>query len=311
MTSDMTSDIDAAADRLQRWTPPDFSDVSRLAAAIEAHCQEAAPVAPLRILGEGYFSMAVATASGFVFRLGTSPDVFARYQKEWSVLPWLAAHRLPARVPAHRWLIEPSADFPFGGIGYPLIEGRTMTQQDADGPMAQALAEQIAAFNLAVHCLPTAEAFGLGVPDGREVNRQWHLTDRDVSLLALRDVLGATEVAVVDSWWRGFLEYFEARQYVPTITHADIGDENLLVDAPGTHLVGVIDWEHCAVGDPLDDFTGLRYLGNDFLRLTLEAYSGLGRDAGLGPRGYVELGVAAQRLSSDPTSVAARRAHRH
>ncbi|MCC6236581.1 MAG: phosphotransferase [Dehalococcoidia bacterium] len=275
----MTSDIDTHAGRFRRWTPPDFADLQRVARAIEARCPEAAPAGPLRVLGEGFFSLAVTTASGFVFRLGTSPDVFARYEREWRVLPWLASHRLPARVPAHRWLFEPSADFPFGGIGYPLIEGRTLTQEDADGPMAQALAAQIAAFNLAVHRLPTAEAFALGVPDGRDLNREWHLTDRDVSLHALRGVLTSAELAVIEAWWRGFMAYFEARAYAPVMTHADIGDENLLVDASGTHLVGVLDWEHCAVGDPLDDFRHLQYLGPDFLRLALEAYAGLGGTA--------------------------------
>ncbi len=272
----MTSDIDAAARRFRRWTPPDFSNLERVAHAIEAHCPEAAPVAPLRVLGEGFFSLAVATASGFVLRLGTSPDVFARYEKEWRVLPWLARHRLPARVPAHRWLLEPSSDFPFGGIGYPLIEGRVITREDAEGPMGQALAGQVAAFNLAVHRLPTAEAFALGVPDGRDVSREWHLTDRDVSLHALRDVLTSTELATVEGWWRGFIASFEARTYAPLVTHGDIGDENLLVDASGTHLAGVLDWEHCTVGDPFDDFDGLQDLGRDFLGLALEAYARLG-----------------------------------
>ena len=85
----MTSDIDTDSGRFQRWAPPDFSDLEGVARAIEARCGDPAPTQPLRVLGEGFFSLAVATASGFVFRLGTSPDVFARYEKEWRVLPWL------------------------------------------------------------------------------------------------------------------------------------------------------------------------------------------------------------------------------
>lgn len=272
----MTSDIDTTTGRFQRWTPPDFWDLDRVARAIEAHCPEAAPVAPLRILGEGFFSVAAATASGFVFRLGTSPDVFTRYEREWRVLPWLATQRLPARIPAHRWLIEPSSDFPYGGIGYPLIEGRSLTQEDADGPMAAALASQIAAFNLAVHRLSVTEAYALGVPNGRDGNREWHLTDRDVSLHALRGVLSPSECGVIERWWQGFMQHFEAAEHAAVMTHADIGDENLLVDARGTHLVGVIDWEHCAVGDPIDDFRNLQYLGREFFALALEAYDHLG-----------------------------------
>ncbi len=262
--------------RLRRWTPPDFSDLDRLARTIEARCPDAAPVGPLRVLGEGFFSVAVATASGFVFRLGTSPDVFERYQKEWRILPWLARQDLPAAVPAPRWLLAPDAALPFGGIGYPLIEGRTLTLADTEGPHGAALAEQIAAFNLSLHRLPIEEAFALGAPDGREVERAWHDADRAVSLQALAGVLGPKELASVEAWWRRFLRHSEQRSYVARMSHSDIGDGNTLVDPSGVRLVGIIDWEHSAVGDPSADFDGLVDLGRAFRDEAVAAYEKMG-----------------------------------
>jgi aminoglycoside phosphotransferase (APT) family kinase protein len=263
----------------ERWTPPDFSDLAAVARVLEAACPDAAPVAPLRVLGEGFFSVAVATASGMVFRLGTSPDVFARYRKEWRVLPWLMAQSLPLEVPGPRWLLEPDDSFPFGGTGYPLIEGRTLTEADVTGPHRARFAEQIAAFSLAVHRLPVAQAYALGVPDGRTVARAWHEEDRAISTVALEAVLTADEQATVARWWDGFFTAFKARAYAPVMTHGDLGDENLIVSVDGTRLVAAIDWEHCAAGDPLDDFRHLQDLGRDFLDETLAAYRRLGGPA--------------------------------
>ncbi len=273
----------------ERWTPPDFSDLTAVARALESACPEAAPVGPLRLLGEGYFSVAVVTASGHVFRLGTSPDVFARYQKEWAVLPWLARQDLPLEVPAHRWLLEPSPAFPFGGIGYPLIEGRTLTEADVAGPHRARFAEQIAAFNLALHRAPIAEAYALGAPDGREGARAWHETDRAVVRVALADVLTPAERAALEAWWDGFMAAFEARAYTPVFTHSDIGDSNLVVDLDRTRLVGVLDFEHCAVGDPFDDFDGLQDLGRDFYNEAIEAYERLGGPSLAGLEAYLDL----------------------
>ncbi len=263
-------------DPFARWTPPDFSDLAAVARVLEEACPAAAPVAPLRVLGEGYFSVAVATASGMVFRLGTAPDVFTRYQKEWRVLPWLAMQALPLAVPAPRSLLQPGPDFPFGGIGYPLIEGRALTQADVAGPHRARFVEQIAAFNLALHGLPIEEAFALDTPDGRALDRRWDEGDRDIALLALADILTSDEYLVVEGWWTRYFERFAFEGYPLVFKHGDIGDDNLIVDTTGSQIVCVIDFEHCAVGDALDDFRNLQYLGRDFFTETVAAYERLG-----------------------------------
>lgn len=269
----------------ERWTPPDFSDLEQVARNLELACPDAGPVAPLRPLGEGFFSVALATASGAVFRLATGPDVFARYQKEWRVLPWLARQDLPLAIPRPRWLIEPAGGFPFGGIGYPLIEGRTLTEADVAGPQRAHIAEQIAAFNLALHRLPIEEALALRVPDGRVLDRRWDEADRDVVRVALVSALPAQEYAAVEEWWRAYFERLACDGAPLAFQHGDIGDENLLVAPDGSRLVAVIDFEHCAVGDRLDDFCNLQYLGRDFCREALEAYA---RQGGAVPGGVEE-----------------------
>jgi aminoglycoside phosphotransferase (APT) family kinase protein len=219
--------------------------------------------------------MAVATASGAVLRLGTSPDVFERYQKEWRVLPWLRGKDLPVAIPSPRWLLEPGGSFPFGGIGYPLIEGRVLTQADVDGPHRHALSRQIAELNLALHRLPIEEARGLGVPLGTDLKAYWDDLDRTASLAALENALSPAEFAVIEAWWRRYLDATPT-DAAPVFVHGDIGDENLLVTPDGSRIIGVIDFEHCAVGDPLEDFDNLYYLGVPFQLETMAEYERIG-----------------------------------
>ena len=184
-----------------------------------------------------------------------------------------------------RWLLEPSPAFPFGGIGYALIEGRTLTEADVAGPHRARFAERIAAFNLALHRLPVEEARALGVPDGRAGARTPHELDRAVA----RVVLSGAELAAIEAWWDGFFARFDAREYAPVFVHSDVNEENLLVALDGTNLVGVIDFEHCAVGDPFDDFYNLQYLGRDFYHEAIAAYARLGGPSLADLDGYLEL----------------------
>lgn len=260
--------------RLERWTPPDFSRLDAVAAAIAEACPDAAPVAPLRLLGEGFFSVALATASGVVFRLATSPDVYARYEKEWRLLPWLAQRELPVAIPSPRWLLPPGDAFPFGGIGYPMLPGRPLSEELLAHGDRAALAEQIAAFNLAVHRLPVDEARALGVPPDPE--RLWNEVYHDVSLAVLPELLTTEELTRLEHWWDEFLADKRMAAYTPVLVHGDTSEQNLLVDETASTLVGVLDFEHATIGDPAHDFRQLHFLGEGFLDAVLRAYRSLG-----------------------------------
>ncbi len=101
-------------------------------------------------------------------------------------------------------------------------------------------------------------------------------------------MLSASELAAIETWWDGFMAAFEARTCTPVFTHSDINEENLLVALDGTRLVGVVDFEHCAVGDPFDDFDSLQYLGRDFYGEAVEAYERLGGPSLAGAEPYLD-----------------------
>lgn len=106
------------------WAEADYSDLDSVASALEHLAPDAAPFRPLTTIGSGWFSVAVETASGNVFRLACAEEVAERHAKEASLLPWLVEH-LPLAVPAIRWHLVPNADpaLPYGAVGYPKLVG--------------------------------------------------------------------------------------------------------------------------------------------------------------------------------------------
>jgi hypothetical protein len=67
-----------------------FDDLEQIADVLAAEVPDAGPCGPLHLLGSGYFSVAVETPSGNVFRLACTADVAQRYAKEARLLPHLA-----------------------------------------------------------------------------------------------------------------------------------------------------------------------------------------------------------------------------
>jgi aminoglycoside phosphotransferase (APT) family kinase protein len=216
----------------------------------------------------------VETASGHIFRLATDPAVFERYEKESRLLPFLGARGLPCAVPLPRWLLPPSEAFPYGGIGYRKVAGAPITPGIFAAVDQQRLALDVARMMRALHSIAREELAGLGLPE-RNLFSAVDTAERDRSLLALRDVLDDNELAEVARWWDGFIADEARWLYGPVLVHADMTNENLLLDAEG-HLCGVIDFEHASVQDPASDFMPLRFFSLDFQQRVLAAYVDLG-----------------------------------
>jgi aminoglycoside 2''-phosphotransferase len=230
------------------------------------------PVTPCRILGAGFRSLAVETAEGWVFRIRKHPQAEAGYAKEARLLPALGPH-LPVAVPAPRWVAGPSARFPGGVLGYPLLPGTPLQPAHLTPASGPRLATEIAGFLRALHRFPVAEALGLPSPDSEMAG--WAAMQATV-LPALRGLLAAAEYQTVARWWAAFLADPALRAYPPALVHGDLWYENILVDDAGQRIVGVVDFEDAAVGDPAQDFATLRHLGAPFADAVLAAYRAAG-----------------------------------
>lgn len=255
--------------------PPDadFSDLDGVARALTAAVPDAKPIRPLCVLGVGYYSLAVETASDYVFLLGCTEQVTPRHEKEARLLQWLQGY-LPVAIPHPRWRIPPGDAFPHGAIGYPKLLGRLLTADVFEQIDRDLLAKDLASFLLALHATPLSDALNHGASPLSDRRPDLERL-RETMLAILRPRLSRSCYGCVAAWWERFLGDPLMGDFAPALIHYDVGGQNLLVDDSG-RLTGVLDWEHCAAGDPAHDFRQLRAFGAEFQNVALAAYTALG-----------------------------------
>jgi aminoglycoside 2''-phosphotransferase len=245
-------------------------DLSRIADGLARLFPELGEVRPARPLGVGFGSLVVEVAGRRVFRLARTPVAAEARAREVRLLPALASW-LATPVPEPRWHAGPCDDFPFGVVGYPKLAGRPLTRERAAGSGRLAISADLAAFLVELYTFPTEQALALGAPGPAERRAALEaLCDEELPLL--RDLLTADEHRTVARWWDDFLADSELRSYTPRLVHGDLWYENVLVDEAAREVVGVVDFESAAVGDPAQDFATLLHLGEPFVERVVDAY---------------------------------------
>ncbi len=245
-----------------------FPDPEWLALALETTFPDLPPSA-LRILASGFRSVVVESADGLVFRVGRVPEASAGYGVEAKLLPELAS-LLPFPIPNPQWYVESTELFPNGVIGYRKMEGRPLQSGEVVGSQ---LVTQVAEFLAVLHGLD-ADRLDAEVP--RAILSRDHLEELPTQVSPiLSSELSESEWARMEEWWESAIEEAPSR-HEPRLRHGDFWYENLLVSEGGTSLVGVVDWEWVALGDPAEDFASLHYLGDLVLEQVLRLYSRLG-----------------------------------
>ena len=183
-------------------------------------------------IDEGYDFEVAIVDDEWVFRFPRRAGIEAALEVEISLLPALAP-ALPVAVPSFEH-VSRSPLF----VGYRLIRGEPLVNEDADG---------VRAFLAALHAFDPS---GLPVerPGWVEAYRAQcaeferlvlPLLDRDLRVQAKR-LFGDAETLM------GF---------TPALLHADLGSTHLLVR--DGRLAGVIDWGDARVGDPALDYAWL------------------------------------------------------
>lgn len=235
-------DLDALADDLSRAVP------------------DLRPLGPLRLLDTGFGSVAVETRGGVIFRIARHPRAAEGHEREWRLLPLLSS-RLPVRIPEPRWRIpRDTPGFPLGAIGYEKLPGVALTP---DPMRERSLAEQVAAVIRRLHDVPLEEVSAAGLPGPDD----WHAAHEDVlarAVPALKGFLSPDELAAVEAWAERFLSDGALGSFEPTLVHGDLWYGNLLRDPSGGEIVGLVDWENAAVGDPAQDLATQFHLGQAF-----------------------------------------------
>ncbi len=261
--------------------PPDLADLGLRLQASFPHLQ---PITPQRVLGAGFRSVALATAEGRVFRIARNPAAWAGYVKEQRLLPLLRS-ALPVTIPDPQWASGPSDLFPFGVIGYPLLPGRPLAPADLALGTPARLAAELAAVLRVLHRVPLAAVAAVGLT-GLDTRRAAWATMRATTLPVLQAALTAAEYRTVAGWWDRLLADPRMEQYTPTLQQGDLWYENILVDEAGSSVVGIVDFEDAAWGDPAQDFATQHHLGAGFTAEVIAAYKAAGGtlDAGFAYR---------------------------
>jgi aminoglycoside phosphotransferase (APT) family kinase protein len=180
----------------------------------------------------GYDFEVAIVDDDWVFRFPRRAGVEEALEVEVVLLPALAP-ALPVVVPSFEHISrEPLF------VGYRLIRGEPLVDEDADG---------VRAFLEALHAFDPA---GLPVerPDWVEAYRN-QCTEFERLVLPLFDRDRHPEAK------RLFAETETLLDFEPVLLHADLGPEHLLVR--DGRLVGVIDWGDARVGDPALDYAWL------------------------------------------------------
>jgi aminoglycoside phosphotransferase (APT) family kinase protein len=168
----------------------------------------------------------------WVFRFPRRTGVEAALEREIAILPAIAP-ALPADVPSFEHV---SRDPLF--VGYRMIRGTPLVDEDPDG---------VRAFLVALHSFD-----GSALP---VAPHDWVEAYREQCAEFERLVLPVVDVDRRADARRLFAEVETLVGFEPSLVHADLGPEHLLVH--DRRLCGVIDWGDLRLGDPALDYAWL------------------------------------------------------
>ena len=215
------------------------------------------PIDP--ILG-GWSFWTFRVGAAHVVRFPRSPSAARGLEREKVLLPELAA-RVAFRVPV------PLAFGQHAGLPFalnPWIEGRAVAAQDVVSEAAPSLEhagegrQRLADALAQLHGFPIQRAAELlGVSLAVEAWRDRYEALRKQVRDRVEPRLDADLLDRVAVGFERFLEEDLARFGHPALVHGDLGVEHFRVGAAG-EVVGMLDFETSAIGDPAIDFVGLQ-----------------------------------------------------
>ena len=184
--------------------------------------------APFKITYTGFSSIVGSTGSGFIVRVGRTPQAAESHERGWRLLPLLAG--LPGAVPAPVWQLPPGPEAPFGAVAYPMIEGSSLPW---DRPCPAALVDQLALFLAELHAItdPTVRA----AVDSLGQWRGGRLAASEAAIGHLARDLAARDHARLVRWfdevYEPWMQGIDDRGAV--VVHGDFWHDNLLIGPAG------------------------------------------------------------------------------
>ena len=229
------------------------------------------------------------------------------------LLPHLRGFLSPA-IPIFGAQGEATRDWPHGWFGARRLEGRPMRAETITDDNIERLVRGFAQFLFELHHFPVARARSLGIAPARIWREQIEQLRRD-SRAALQPLLRFSEHARIRRWWRSYLDDEVAWDYEPAVVHANLGPDQLLLDAMNRDLIAVVGWERVRAADAAIDFAAIvEAYGSDFGWRVMTRYGEVGgavdatlfrrvRQQGVVSR-FREVAVAVEAQDVERTAVA-------
>ena len=196
-----------------------------------AHALGRSPETILEI-DDGYDFEVAIVDDDWVFRFPRRSGVEEALELEIAVLPALAP-ALPVDIPSFAYVSRKPLF-----VGYRLIRGRPLVDEDAEG---------VRSFLDALHA---HDASGLPVE-----RHDWVEAYREQCAEFERLVFPVIDIGRRAQAKRLFGDVETLVEFKPSLVHADLGPEHLLVR--DGRLAGVIDWGDMRLGDPALDYAWL------------------------------------------------------
>jgi aminoglycoside phosphotransferase (APT) family kinase protein len=224
------------------------------------------------LLGKGWDFDAYRVGD-VAFRFPRRTEVVSRLVNEIRLVEHLRTNvDFNTQIPVYNRFGAGSELFPYPFAGYPFIDGQNAAGAKLSQSALHTLSEQIGVWLGKLHNTERSRLRGIGVKvDNQGVEQR------------LERLLGQADLArselpsdAADEWepfLNGDIDLPDPHSGTSVLLHNDLVAEHLLVEPQTGKLVGVIDLTDAALGDPVQDFVGLRVaFGRPFVRRALESY---------------------------------------
>ena len=221
-------------------------DVRLLASSILGSCERVVP------LGEGWDFITYRVNSAHVLRVPKRAACEPVLEREQRVLDLLQAADLPVLTPIFTHLARTDR-FPWQVAIYEFVPGTPLSDV-GDQKVRLGVPEQLGGFLARLHAFDPGER--LPDPwDEDEDDDDWQQREYAAASGAYPAELGRRIEAYLAS-------EAPAEPAVPhVLTHADLGEEHILVDPDSGEVTGVIDWADAFTGCRSRDYLGLYFAG--------------------------------------------------
>ncbi len=218
------------------------------------------PIAAYQIFDGGWTNIVVEVNGKWIFRFVRDARN-TQISVERDFLPAFEAHS-PVAIPHLVWDGE---DF----IAYRKIEGERFSPEkfaQFSTARKRKISKQLGGFLTSLHEFQFPHRFLAEAPYGGSDFWQdlWPLVSPQLS---------DETRAKAERFFTEVIAYRDAEPFPLTITHSDLGTNNILVDFSRNHLGGIIDFGDMCLADPAVDFAGFyRHFGRAFVEEMLGYY---------------------------------------